>query len=94
MYAVRAAVLAPGEAPARWHDGVLNLGTRPTLRAGRSIEAHLFDFSGDLYGSTLRVEFVKRLRDEIRFDGLESLKRQIALDAEAARLALSSVRAP
>lgn len=94
VYAVRAAVLAPGEAPARWHDGVLNLGTRPTLRAGRSIEAHLFDFSGDLYGSTLRVEFVKRLRDEIRFDGLESLKRQIALDAEAARLALSSVRAP
>jgi len=73
---------------ARW--GVANLGVRPTFAAGRSVEAHLLDFEGDLYGSELRVGFHARLRAERRFDGLDALKSQIAADCEAARDELSS----
>ncbi len=87
VYAVR--VRAHGDPEGLRFDGVLNLGTRPTVRAGRSIEAHLFDTDRDLYGRTLRVTFVKRLRDERRFDGLDALRAQIARDADEARLALS-----
>jgi riboflavin kinase/FMN adenylyltransferase len=65
--------------------GVANLGVRPTLGAGRSIEVHLFDWSGDLYGAPLRVGFVARLREERRFEGLEALRAQIARDAAEAR---------
>lgn len=70
------------------HDAVLNLGVRPTVRAGRSLEAHLLDVDRDLYGRTLRVTFVARLRDERRFDGLDALRAQIARDVEGARAAL------
>lgn len=67
--------------------GVTNVGTRPTVRNGTdvTVETFLLDFDGDLYGKTVRLEFYKHLRDEIRFDSLESLKAQIARDAEAAR---------
>jgi riboflavin kinase/FMN adenylyltransferase len=65
--------------------GVANLGTRPTFAAGRSVEVHLFDFQGDLYGQRLRVGFVERLRDEQKFDSIEALVAQIHRDAEAAR---------
>jgi riboflavin kinase/FMN adenylyltransferase len=92
VYAVRARVLdVPGEGT---HPAVANLGSRPTLRAGRSLEVHLLDGGGDLYGRTLRVEFVARLRDERRFDGLDALKAQIALDVQAARAALSGDATP
>ncbi|MCB9595907.1 MAG: bifunctional riboflavin kinase/FAD synthetase [Sandaracinaceae bacterium] len=70
--------------------GVANLGVRPTMEAGRSVEAHFFDFEGDLYGRTLRVGFVTRLRGEQRFDGLDALKAQIALDAQRARVDLEA----
>jgi riboflavin kinase/FMN adenylyltransferase len=87
VYATRVRVL--GDA----HDGdyaaVLNLGTRPTVRAGRSIEAHLLDTQRDLYGRTLRVTFVARLRDEKRFESLDALRSQIARDVADARAALS-----
>ncbi len=65
---------------------VSSLGTRPTV-FGREqlLEAHLFDFDGDLYGRRLRVEFVARLRDEAKFDDLPALVRQMDLDAEGAR---------
>ena len=65
--------------------GVANLGTRPTFAAGRSVEAHLFDFDGDLYGARLRVGFVARLRGEQKFDGVDALRAQIARDADTAR---------
>jgi riboflavin kinase / FMN adenylyltransferase len=70
--------------------GVMNIGVRPTVAgdARRTLEAHLFDFEGDLYGQTLRVHFIARLRDEQKFDGLTALKAQIARDAEDARVAL------
>ena len=68
--------------------GVANLGKRPTFAAGRSVEVHLFDFDGDLYGRTLRVGFVARVRPEQRFSGVEALVAQIQLDCERARAAL------
>jgi riboflavin kinase / FMN adenylyltransferase len=66
--------------------GVSSLGTRPTVN-GREplLEAHLFDFDGDLYGKHLRVEFVSKLRDEEKFDDLDALVRQMDRDAARAR---------
>ena len=71
--------------------GVANLGTRPTLAAGRSVEAHLFDFSGDLYGKRLRIGFVSRVRDEQKFATLDALVAQIARDSEASRTKLATL---
>lgn len=70
--------------------GVANLGLRPTVEesgsAKRHLEAHLFDFEGDLYGRTLEVRFIQRLREERRMNSLDELKEQIALDAAQARV--------
>ncbi|MEZ4406733.1 MAG: bifunctional riboflavin kinase/FAD synthetase [Polyangiales bacterium] len=89
VYAVRAQTLSPdGAGP--WRDGVMNIGSRPTMNAGRSLEAHLLDLDEDLYGRTLRVRFVARLRDEQRFASIEELRRQIERDVASARAALSS----
>ena len=70
--------------------GVSSLGTRPTVN-GREplLEAHLFDFDGDLYGKTIRVEFVRKLRDEEKFDDLDALVIQMDQDAEQARAVLA-----
>jgi riboflavin kinase/FMN adenylyltransferase len=65
--------------------GVANLGVRPTLGAGRSLEVHLFDFSGDLYGEAIRIGFVARIRPEQKFPDLSALRAQIALDCDTAR---------
>lgn len=63
-------------------DGVANLGMRPTVDGKtHALEVHLFDFSGDLYGRMLEVEFVKQLRGERKFESLEALKAQIGRDA-------------
>jgi len=67
--------------------GVANLGVRPTL-AGipkLSLEVHLFDFNGDLYQRHVHVEFLHKLRDEIKFADLSALKAQIAQDVAAAQ---------
>ena len=68
------------------HASVSSLGTRPTV-FGREplLEAHLFDFDGDLYGQRLQVEFVAKLREEEKFDDLPALVRQMNIDAEQAR---------
>lgn len=66
--------------------GVCNIGTRPTFGGqGRRVEAHLLDFEGDLYGRTLAVHFLSRIREERRFDSPESLLGQIKKDIGAAR---------
>jgi len=67
--------------------GVASLGLRPTVNAlGEPLlEVHLFDFDGDLYGRRLRVEFVAKLRDEVKFDGLEPMREQMTMDARMAR---------
>jgi riboflavin kinase/FMN adenylyltransferase len=72
--------------------GVANLGVRPTIGDGLSavLETHIFDFDEDVYGRTLRVHVVARLRGEQKFDGLNALRAQIARDSANARDALAS----
>jgi riboflavin kinase/FMN adenylyltransferase len=65
--------------------GVANIGVRPTFHAGRSVEVYLLDFDGDLYGATLRVGFVKRIRGEKKFSSADQLREQIESDSRRAR---------
>lgn len=69
------------------YPAMTNVGTRPTFGDAQEtvIETHVLDFDKDLYGARLKLGFVQRLRDEKRFDNLEALKQQIALDREHAR---------
>ena len=70
--------------------GVASLGIRPTVNGTEPLlEAHLFDFDGDLYGKRIEVEFVEKLRDEEKFSDLDAMVRQIDRDAQAARQILS-----
>jgi riboflavin kinase/FMN adenylyltransferase len=92
------AVPAVGVYAARaYHAGgitqaVVNIGFRPTFEGGEArpvIEAHLLDFDGNLYDSTLTLEFVARLRPEMKFPGIDALVAQIHRDIESARALLS-----
>lgn len=71
--------------------GVASLGVRPTIAGGGEplLEAHLFDFDGDLYGQRIEVEFVAKLRDEEKFAGLDALRAQMDRDAAEARRILA-----
>ncbi len=83
VYACR---LRVGEAV---HGAVLNAGVRPTFgEKVFTLEAHVLDFSGDLYGRRVRLDFVRRLREERTFSGVDALKAQIAADVAAARQAI------
>ena len=65
---------------------VVNLGPRPTFaEEERLLECHLLDYSGDLYGAELPVEFVDRIREVCKFPSIDALREQIARDADAAR---------
>ena len=68
-------------------NGVANLGVRPTVGGTLrlSLEVHLLEFDGDLYGRHVHVSFLKKLRDEMKFPDFDALKQQIAQDALAAR---------
>jgi riboflavin kinase/FMN adenylyltransferase len=68
-------------------EGVASLGVRPTLtQNGKPVlEVYLFNFEQEIYGKHLHVDFLHKLRDETKFDGLESLTKQIALDVEQAK---------
>jgi riboflavin kinase/FMN adenylyltransferase len=69
-----------------WRSGVANIGVRPTVDGSTPLlEAHLFDFSGDLYGKHLRVGLIEFIRPERKFDDLDGLSGQIAEDSETAR---------
>ena len=86
IFAVRVRGVGSGE-----RTGVASLGTRPTIGGTEALlEAHVFDFDGDLYGREIEVEFVARLRDEERFASLEALTVQMERDAAAARRILSA----
>jgi riboflavin kinase/FMN adenylyltransferase len=88
VYAVRVGIDDDG--PTRWFDGVANLGLRPTFAGSEVLlEAHVFDFEGDLYDKRLRVAFAEYIRPEKKFDGIEALRAQIAEDVARARLTLS-----
>lgn len=70
--------------------GMMNIGIRPTIEGTkRVIEVNIFDFNKDIYGAIITVTVKKYLRNEIKFNGLEALKEQLARDKEAAILALS-----
>ncbi|WP_299701011.1 bifunctional riboflavin kinase/FAD synthetase [uncultured Pontibacter sp.] len=70
--------------------GMMNIGTRPTVDGSHlTLEVHLLDFEGDLYGQTLTVEFVEQLRQEQKFDGLDALKAQLAKDKAATEKCLA-----
>ena len=70
------------------HPSVTNIGVRPTVDGSgpTTIETHIFNFDRDLYGSSVRVGFVQRLRDERRFESIALLKDQIGADCERARV--------
>lgn len=71
------------------HTGMMNIGVRPTFDAeGLHLEVHLIDFAGDLYGREVRVEYVARIRDEQKFEGVDALVRQLNQDRVRCRAAL------
>lgn len=72
---------------ANGHPAAVNVGVRPTFETGRGllVEAHLLDFDGDLYGQTLRIAFLERLRGEKRFDSVDELVAQMKRDVEEAK---------
>lgn len=82
IYAVKLCNLPGGDLP-----GVASLGVRPTMKQdGKpTLEVHVFDFDRDIYGAHVQVQFLQKIRDEAKFPDLETLKRQIALDEQAAR---------
>ena len=82
IFVVRVHGLGPVPVP-----GAASLGFRPTVesRAAPVLEVHLLDVDADIYGRRVRVEFLHKLRDELRFPDIDSLRAQIALDVAAAR---------
>ncbi|MFO7670440.1 MAG: riboflavin biosynthesis protein RibF [Bacteroidales bacterium] len=77
VYAIRA------EFKGETVGGMLNIGFRPTIdsaSAVKTIEAHLFDISGDFYGEKIVIHFIKRVRDEMKFAGMNKLREQLVLD--------------
>jgi len=88
----RPVLVAPGvyacttEVAGQRRRAVVNVGVRPTFGEDTlAVEAYLLDFSGDLYGQTLRLVFVSRVREERRFPSVDALRAQIAADVETAR---------
>ena len=83
IFAVRVHGVGPRPLP-----GAASLGVRPTINAlgAPTLEVHLLDFDGDLYGLNVRVEFLRKLRDEQKFADVEALRRQIAHDVQETRL--------
>jgi riboflavin kinase/FMN adenylyltransferase len=74
------------------YDGMLNIGTRPTFNNNadnRSIEVHIFDFKGDIYGKEITLKFIGKIRDEQKFDNIEMLVSQLEKDKETALSILS-----
>jgi riboflavin kinase/FMN adenylyltransferase len=87
VYAVRV------QTPRGPFGGMMNLGPRPTFGdTAASLEVHCFDLDADLYGAAIRVDFVARLRDTKKFDGIDALKAQLAKDAIDAKRALATAR--
>jgi riboflavin kinase/FMN adenylyltransferase len=73
------------------YGAVLNAGVRPTFEEKVfTLEAHVLDFSGDLYGAAVRLEFITRIREERKFAGVDALKAQIVADVGTARAALGA----
>ncbi len=68
------------------HPSITNVGVKPTIGSyDKNVETHIFNFSEDLYGRTIRVEFLKKMRDERKFESIEALSKQITADCISAR---------
>ena len=68
------------------YSNITNVGVKPTVGThNKNIETHIFDFNDDIYGKDIKVEFLKRLRPEIKFESIEALRTQIAQDCEEAK---------
>jgi riboflavin kinase/FMN adenylyltransferase len=77
------------------YESVTNIGKRPTFEDDRpTIETFILDFDGDCYEQELKIELLSRVRDEVRFDGIDTLKAQIAADVQTARDYFAVERAP
>jgi riboflavin kinase/FMN adenylyltransferase len=80
------------------HQAAVNVGRRPTFYEPGSaevlVEAYLLHFDGDLYGEPAQVSFVRRLRDELRFDSVEALIAQMQADVEATERVLATADRP
>ncbi len=75
VYAVRVRV------DGTWHGGMMNIGIRPTFEGQeRTLEVNIFEFDEDIYGQTIQVRFVDRIREEMKFEGIEELKEQLQQD--------------
>ena len=83
----RGVYLAGARVGDRRYYGMLNIGVRPTVTDGveQTIEVHLFDFAGSIYGEKLTLSFLRRLRGEMKFPSPDALSEQLARDREAAR---------
>lgn len=93
IYAVWAGIVDGGET--EWHPAVASCGVRPTFGGGQVLlEAHLFDYDGDLYGKTLRVAFVNWIRPEENFASVEDLVRRMDEDCYNARFMLAGSQPP
>lgn len=96
IYAVRAGVsegTIDGDEDVDWHDGVANVGVSPSFEDRPFLlEAHLFDFDGDLYGKHLRVQLISYVRAEAAFGDMEALKAQIGEDCAVARRVLTAYK--
>ena len=74
------------------YGAMSNLGCRPSVDGqSRLLETHIFDFNGDIYGKTIEVRLLSKIRDEKRFDSIEELRRQLERDADRCRAALSKI---
>lgn len=80
VYAVRAFIAGT------WHNGMINIGNRPTLNTAKAtVEVHVFDLNANLYEQEITVEFIRFLREEKKFSGLDELGNQLTKDKENAR---------
>lgn len=76
-----------------WYHAMVNIGIRPTLDMDHvTIEAHLFNFNKDIYGQEIRIAFLDRIRDEMRFNSLAELKVQLDMDAKLSKRLLQQVK--
>jgi riboflavin kinase/FMN adenylyltransferase len=75
-----------------WHEGIANLGVKPTFGGNQPLlEVHGFDFSADMYGWLLHVELLNFIREEKKFSGIESLRAQIQMDCQSAKILLKEI---
>ena len=71
---------------AKEYKGMMNIGQKPTVDGnGKSLEVNIFDFNQDIYGEGMEIRFVKRIRDERKFEDLQGLKKQLLIDRNKAR---------